>query len=234
MTRLLASVRSVEEAEIALRAPIDVLDMKEPAAGALGALDTDVIRAIVKVANGRRTTSATTGDLPAQGEMMVEWAREIAALGVDYVKVGLFGPHYLEKCLPALKNAAEEIRLVGVLFADRIADFEGPCSLLKEAGFAGAMVDTADKGNGSVRKCATDEKLGRFVQAAHDCGLLCGIAGSLAVADIEPLQKIGPDYLGFRTALCEKGERDGRLSGEAIGKIVEIVNTGSAPLRTAL
>ena len=196
------------------------------AAGALGALDTDVIRAIVKVANGRRTTSATTGDLPAQGEMMVERAREIAALGVDYVKVGLFGPHYLEKCLPVLKHAAREIRLVGVLFADRIADFEGPCSLLKEAGFAGAMVDTADKTNGSVRKCATDEKLSRFVHAARECGLLCGIAGSLAVADIKPLQKIGPDYLGFRTALCEEGKRDGKLSGEAIGRVVARVKVG--------
>lgn len=233
MTRLLASVRSVEEAEIALRAPIDVLDMKEPAAGALGALDAEVIRAIVEVAKGRRTTSATTGDLPAQGEIMMKRAREVASLGVDYVKVGLFGPHYLEKCLPVLKDAAKEIQLVGVLFADRIADFEGPCWLLKEAGFAGAMVDTADKGNGSVRKCATDEKLGRFVRAARKCGLLCGIAGSLGVDDIEPLRKMEPDYLGFRTALCEGG-RDGKLSGEAIGKIVEIVNTGSAPLRTAV
>ena len=220
MTKLLASVRSVEEAEIALRAPIDILDMKEPAAGALGALDADVIRAIVKVANGRCTTSATTGDLPAQGAMMAERAREVAALGVDYVKVGLFGPHYLEKCLPVLKDVAGEVRLVGVLFADRFADFEGPCWLLKEAGFAGVMVDTADKGNGSVRKCAADEKLGRFVRAARECGLLCGIAGSLGVDDIEPLREIGPDYLGFRTALCEGG-RDGKVSGGAIGRVVE-------------
>jgi len=229
MTGLLASVRSVEEANIALQTPIDILDMKEPSAGALGALDADVIRAIVKVAGGRCTTSATAGDLPPQGDVMARRVREVAALGVDYVKVGLFGPRYLEKCLPVLRDAAREMQLVGVLFADRLADFEGPCRLLKAAGFAGVMVDTADKANGSVRRCADDDALQRFVNAARECGLLCGIAGSLGVDDIEPLREMGPDYLGFRTALCEGGKRAGKVSAAAIGRALEKTKAGNTP-----
>ena len=230
MTGLLASVRSVAEAKIALQTPIDILDMKEPSAGALGALDADVIRAIVEVADGRCTTSATTGDLPAQGDVMEKRVREVAGLGVDYVKVGLFGPRYLEKCLPVLREVAREVRLVGVLFADRLADFEGPCRLLKVAGFAGVMIDTADKNNGSVRQCLEDEVLERFVKAARECGLLCGIAGSLGMDDIGPLREIGPDYLGFRTALCEGGERGGTVSAEAIERALERTKAGVGPV----
>ena len=43
MTALLASVRSVAEAELALAGGADVIDLKDPSQGALGALPLSLI-----------------------------------------------------------------------------------------------------------------------------------------------------------------------------------------------
>ncbi|MEX0712176.1 MAG: (5-formylfuran-3-yl)methyl phosphate synthase, partial [Pirellulales bacterium] len=48
MTKLLVSVRSLAEARLALAAGVDLIDLKEPARGSLGALDPAVARQIVR------------------------------------------------------------------------------------------------------------------------------------------------------------------------------------------
>src|SRR5712691_8352699 len=48
MTKFLASVRDVSEAEIALAAGADIIDLKEPARGALGAVEPAIIAAAVR------------------------------------------------------------------------------------------------------------------------------------------------------------------------------------------
>jgi len=57
MTRMLASVTGVEEAEIALSGGVDIVDLKDPAAGALGAVATDAVRRTVAFVAGRAETS---------------------------------------------------------------------------------------------------------------------------------------------------------------------------------
>ncbi len=90
MTKMLASVTGVAEAEIALAGGADIIDLKDPKAGALGAVPTDIIRQAVTSVAGRRATSAVCGDLPMEPETIRAKAEEIAATGVDYVKVGFF------------------------------------------------------------------------------------------------------------------------------------------------
>ncbi len=68
MTLFLASVRDAEEAELALRAGADIVDLKDPGQGALGALAPDTIAACVKHVAGRAPISATIGDLPLEGD----------------------------------------------------------------------------------------------------------------------------------------------------------------------
>ena len=223
MTQLLASISNTEEARIALQTPVGILDIKDPTQGALGALDTNTIAEIVQLTAGTCPTSATTGDLPADPKLVLQKAQATAELGVNYIKIGMFGEAWLLQCLPALKTIATHTNLVGVLFADYFADLSGPCYLLKSVGFCGAMVDTADKKNGSVRTMKSDDELVEFVQTAHANKLLCGIAGSLKYEDIMPLTMMKPDYLGFRTALCENRLRQGKLSAIRIQKIAKTI-----------
>ncbi len=53
MTRLLVSVRSAAEAEIALVGGAALIDVKEPARGALGMADFQVIRDVITAVAGR-------------------------------------------------------------------------------------------------------------------------------------------------------------------------------------
>jgi len=208
MTGFLASVTSAGEAEIVLAAGADIIDLKDPHSGALGALPSAVIRDAVRAVASRRTVSATAGDLPMQPRLVTAAAARIAALGVDIVKVGLFANGEPLACIDALaEQAARGTRIVAVLFADQAPDF-AVIDRLRAAGFAGAMLDTADKHAGGLRRHLGDAVLGDFVERVSRCGMLSGLAGSLGLADIVPLARHAPDYLGFRGALC----KDGRTS----------------------
>ena len=46
-----------------------------------------------------------------------------------------------------------------------------------------------------------------------------GLAGSLGLADVAPLAELGPDYLGFRGALCGRGGRTAGLDAAAIAEV---------------
>jgi uncharacterized protein (UPF0264 family) len=208
MTGFLASVTSAAEAEIVLSAGADIIDLKDPHSGALGALPSPVIAEAVRAVAGRRTVSATAGDLPMEPRLVADAVVRIAALGVDIVKVGLFPGGDPLACIAALaREAARGTRIVAVLFADRSPDFS-TIDRLQDAGFAGAMLDTADKAGGGLRRHLGAAVLGEFVERVSRSGMLSGLAGSLGLADIAPLARHAPDYLGFRGALC----KDGRTS----------------------
>ena len=205
MTGVLASVRSADEAEVALAAGADIIDFKEPRSGALGALPAEVIRTAIARIGGRRPLSATVGDLPMEPQPLARAVGNVHALGVDFVKVGLREDPALASCLTALDAAAASgVRIVAVLFADTAPDF----ALIERAcdhGLAGVMLDTADKRRGTLRDFLDDTRLSEFVARARAVGLLAGLAGSLRASDIADLVALGPDYVGFRGALCSNG-----------------------------
>jgi uncharacterized protein (UPF0264 family) len=213
MTGLLASVTSAAEAEIALAAGADIIDLKDPRSGALGALPAPAIRDAVEAIAGRRTVSATAGDLPMQPQAVAAAVAGIARLGVDIVKVGFFPGGDPDACVAALADQIlQGTRIVAVLFADQRPDMQ-LIAHLKAAGFAGAMLDTADKGAGGLRHHIEDGALGAFVDDVRRHGMISGLAGSLTLADIPPLLRLRPDYLGFRGALCPAGRSSGLDAG---------------------
>ncbi len=219
MTALLASVNTAAEVRTVLATGADVIDLKDPRSGALGALPLPTIRALAKLVDGHRPVSATVGDLPAEPAALCAAAAATATTGVDFVKVGLFGSGDFAACVAALGvHAARGVRLVAVLFADQQPPLE-LLGALARAGFAGVMLDTAEKSGGGLRRHLDDRALGGFVDGARAAGLLVGLAGSLRLADIAPLLRLRPDYLGFRGALCGQGTRTDALDPAAAAAV---------------
>lgn len=220
MTGFLASVNSLEEACIALEAGVDVIDLKEPASGVLGAVPVATLREVVRFIGGRRLVSATVGDLPSDPRIISGAVAKVASQGVDIVKVGLFDRENRAAVLEALgKQARKGIRIVAVLFADREQALEPILTELAEAGLMGAMLDTANKQGKSLRHCCTDPQLAAFVEKGRGLGLVTGLAGSLRIEDIDPLLRLGPDYLGFRGALCLGNSRQRSIDPMAVRTI---------------
>ena len=86
--RLLVSVRNATEAHLAATAGAHLVDAKDPAAGALGALPTSTIRAIVDAVGGRAVTSAVAGEPETWADLAIR-VRRVALTGVGLVKVAL-------------------------------------------------------------------------------------------------------------------------------------------------
>jgi dihydroneopterin aldolase len=219
MTAMLASVRTLDEALLALRLGADLIDLKEPSRGALGALDHAAVRVMVRAVAGRRAVSATIGDIPEMdpGEMVAA-VEQMMATGVDLIKIGFFAHERTRECARALTALAARARLVAVIFADEPYD-AALVDTLAAARFAGAMLDTSLKNGKTLRDRRTDAELATFVRRARGLGLLTGLAGSLRREDILPLLATEPDYLGFRGALCLGSERVQMLDENAFAQI---------------
>ncbi len=217
MTALLASVTHRQEALLAARAGADLIDLKNPGEGALGALGEKEIRRIVETLPGHRL-SATIGDLPLHPRKIAAAVQATGNLGVDYVKIGFFPGGELEPVLEALQPLTGNLSLIAVLFADYLISLP-LIGAIAEAGFKGVMLDTARKNKGSLTRIRDLAFLRRFVTVAKGHDLLTGLAGSLRQEDIPRLLPLTPDYLGFRGALCQTGRRTRRLDPQRLARI---------------
>ncbi|RUU28632.1 (5-formylfuran-3-yl)methyl phosphate synthase [Mesorhizobium sp. M6A.T.Ce.TU.016.01.1.1] len=222
MTRMLASVTGVDEAEIALSGRVDIIDLKDPKAGALGAVPTEIIGQATSFIAGRAPVSAVCGDLPMEPETIRAKAEEIAATGVDYVKIGFFPSANAAACAEALAPLAARTKLIAVLFADLAPDFE-LLPIFAKHRFHGALVDTANKADGRLLDHLPPERIPGFIDRAKSLGLMVGLSGSLEAPDIPRLLPFAPDFLGFRGALCGDAGRAGSISAEAVSQIRELV-----------
>jgi uncharacterized protein (UPF0264 family) len=222
MTLFLASVRDAAEAEMAIGAGADIVDLKDPGQGALGALAPDTIATCVSVVAGRAPVSATIGDLPLQGESVRAAVRATAASGVDYVKLGLFPGGDAERCLNLLKTEAANVRLILVLFADSLPDIDA-IGLAARIGACGVMFDTLGKKAGSLPDHISLATLAGLVASAQDQGLTVGLAGSLKAKHVPSLLGLAPDLLGFRGALCQGGDRAQNLDAHRLAAIRALI-----------
>jgi uncharacterized protein (UPF0264 family) len=222
MTGMLASVNSMDEAKIVMAANVDIIDLKEPALGALGGLDISLVKKIVAIVNGQCPTSATIGDLPMQPEIIFNAVKEMAETGVNYVKIGFFASENHEQIIEKLATLTPHSNLIAVLFADTYPDFSLIDNLIT-TGFKGVMLDTQDKTKGSLTGMMAKTEIERFVSHVKSRHAICGLAGSLRLEDIPLLMPYQPDYLGFRGALCESHKRAGQLNQQSVKNIKQTI-----------
>jgi len=226
VTALLASVRSVDEALAAVGAGADIIDLKDPHAGALGALPAALIGAIVarvRAVSGA-PLSATIGDL-ADGEIdkMLHRVQATARTGVDFVKVGIAAGPHARQALERL--AAADHPVVPLFLADAGIDL-GLVETACAAGFPILMVDTADKRAGSLFDRVPLPALRRYLEITGAAGTRAGLAGSLRADHVPALLELSPAIAGFRGALC-----DGTRTGALVPARVKALRAALAPLR---
>ena len=110
--KLLVSPKDVKEASEAIAGGADIIDVKNPREGALGANFPWVIRQIRLLAPVRVEVSCAIGDVPNLPGSVSLAALGAATLGVDYVKVGLYGLKTAKDAVYLMKNvckAAKEL-----------------------------------------------------------------------------------------------------------------------------
>lgn len=207
MTSLLISVINEDEAQIALDFGADIIDLKNPSAGALGALPLAMIQTIISKVNGQKKVSATIGDIPMDAALICERIECFKRLKLDYIKIGFFETQDYASILSTLAHYAKEgVQLIAVLFAE----YDYPHGLIQQlqaANFIGVMMDTAHKNGQSLFSHYSIESAGTFVKEVQSNNMLAGIAGSLTIEHIAAIKTIAPNYVGFRGGACDENKR---------------------------
>ena len=153
--KLLVSVVSGEEAKRALTGGADIIDVKDPGEGALGAPAPRVLSEVVRAVGTRAPVSVALGDLPDLPHTAALAARGAALSGAAYVKVGLRGVRDLRRAVAMMRAVAEAVEMSGAqvsviaaAYADAAA-LDPPAlapadlpALVERTGIAGALVDT--------------------------------------------------------------------------------------------
>jgi uncharacterized protein (UPF0264 family) len=221
MPRLLVSVRNLEEAEMARIAGVDLVDLKEPLAGALGAIPRSERRRIAE------HWSQLSGEVPspqlsvALGELGELAGHELLDFGPEagwpdncfrYAKVGLAeaagDETWPERWQALALRLPPPTVLVAAAYADAPAALAPePEEVLDLAIACGAevfLLDTFRKLAGSVFELLPPNRLSRLRQRAEG-RLEFAIAGSVQRRHESRLRELQPEIVALRGAVCQSG-----------------------------
>jgi uncharacterized protein (UPF0264 family) len=226
--RLLVSPRDIEEAKRSLAA--DIIDVKRPAEGSLGANFPWVIRAITELSG--KLVSAAIGDFDFRPGGASLAAYGAAHAGADFVKVGLMfdGTARAEEFIRAVVRAVKEEFPEKFVVIASYSDYErlgtiSPFAMAPLAAAAGAdvaMVDTGIKDGKSTFEFMSEKSLGEFTAMNRNAGLMTALAGSLGFDHLPALKRINPDIIGVRGMVCG-GNRDSSIKEDLVARLVRMV-----------
>ncbi len=224
--KLLVSPINSSEAMEALTGGADIIDVKNPSEGSLGANFPWVIRSVCEAVKGRAPVSAAIGDFDFKPGTASLAALGAAASGAHYIKVGLYGTKTAEEAFELMRAVSRTISDFDAgrkMVAAGYADYSRINSVsLMEIPEIGAdvdadvvMVDTGIKDGKSSFDFLGEEGLFAFVDAARDQGLECALAGALKFENVEALRRLAPDIVGVRGVVCG-GDRMSTIKGELV------------------
>jgi uncharacterized protein (UPF0264 family) len=230
---LLISPINTDEARESIAGGADIIDVKNPKEGSLGANFPWVIKSIREITPKNMMVSATLGDVPYKPGTVALAAAGAVVSGADYIKVGLYGTSNFEEALEvmegvvrAVKDIREDTLVVASGYADsyRVGAVD-PADIPRvayEAGADLAMLDTAIKDGHTLFDYMDPDKLIRFNDEIHSYGLKSALAGSIQEDQLELLHQLGCDVVGIRGAACTGGDRDkGTIHHSAVSRLKE-------------
>jgi uncharacterized protein (UPF0264 family) len=217
--KLLVSPQNTSEAVECVNGEADIIDVKNPAEGSLGANFPGVIREIRRIVPNHIPISATLGDVPYKPGTIALAALGAAHAGAAYIKVGLFGTKTITEAIDVMKAVTKTV-----------TDFQLPAEVVaagyaegKEIGCINpllipeiahksssdfAMIDTYKKSNGkSIFDILSLEDLTHFIKASRKWKIGVALGGSITLKHIPALKKLKPDIVGIRGAVCDDQDR---------------------------
>jgi uncharacterized protein (UPF0264 family) len=223
--RLLVSVVDVGEAREAAAAGADIVDVKNPAEGSLGAPSPSVIAGVRAAVPADLPVSAAIGDMPNLPGTAALAALGAARSGAAFVKVGLWGVATEAEAvglLRAVREGASGAVVVAGAYADasRLAHAPLAPALLprvaRAAGVGVCLLDTAVKDGSGLLDWLSRDELTSLVADAHAAGLQVALAGALGAEDLPVVRAAGADIAGVRSAACGDGRRSGPLEAARV------------------
>jgi uncharacterized protein (UPF0264 family) len=219
--QLLVSPSSIDEARHSGAA--DIIDVKKPSEGSLGANFPWVIREIKTFS--KKPVSAAIGDFDYKPGGASLAAYGAACAGADYVKIGLAfegqeqAHDVIRAVVKAVKDEFPKKYVVIAAYSDfkrmhSISPFE-MAPIAAECGADVAMVDTGIKDRQSTFAFMNEETLRSFSEKNKKLGLGTALAGALKFEDIEALKRINPDIIGVRGMVCG-GDRNATIREDLI------------------
>lgn len=226
--RLLVSPSSIEEARSALSA--DIVDVKKPSEGSLGANFPWVIHAIKEMTE--KPVSAAIGDFDYKPGTAALAAYGAACAGADYIKVGLMfdGKEKAYELSKAIVKAVKDDFPEKIVVIAAYSDYErlgtiSPFVAAEAAADAGAdvaMIDTGKKDGKSTFAFMDADMLATFTEQNRSRGLETALAGSLKFEDLTALKAIDPEIIGVRGMVCG-GDRTDSIRPELVEKALAMI-----------
>jgi uncharacterized protein (UPF0264 family) len=233
--RLLVSVVSAAEARRALDGGADIIDVKDPGEGALGAPSPRVVSEVVREVGGAAPVSVALGDLPNLPHTAALAARGAALSGAAYVKVGLRGVCELDDAVALMRAVADAVQPQTAVIAAAYADADAldppalaPAwlpELVDRAGISGALVDTFVKDGRGLYGWLSESELAGLIVRTRGVGASFGVAGQLTRGQ---LRRVAADVVGVRSAVCHGGNRAADLDAELVAAAVAELRAASA------
>lgn len=235
--KLLVSVVSGSEASAALEGGADIIDIKNPTEGALGAPAPVMIREVCAELKGKKPFSIALGEFPGKPGAAALAALGSAYFNPDFVKIAFVpqsSPEEIVKTLKGIKNSLnlaqkeKKTAVVAVIFADtlntaswKLDDF---LAIAREGGAEGCLIDTWEKKGKSLLDFLSLEEIRAFIEDCRQNELFCGLAGSLKAAEVLTLSKLCPDIIGVRSAVCGGDRLRGALSRESVQELKRLLD----------
>jgi uncharacterized protein (UPF0264 family) len=225
---LRVSVVDAAEARAAAAAGADIVDVKNPAEGSLGAPSPAVIAAVRAAVDAGRPVSAAIGDMPNLPGTAALAALGAARSGAAYVKVGLYGVSTEADAIALLRAVREGVAdvpgtiVVAAAYADARRVPHAPLApellprVAHAAGVGVCLLDTAIKDGRGLLHWLSPDELTSLVADAHAAGQQVALAGALRMEDLPVVRATAADIAGVRSAACNDGLRTASLEGSRV------------------
>lgn len=228
MTQLLVSVRSAEEADLALSGGVDWIDIKEPTKGSLGAAEPEVWRKIIQTVDQRVPVSIALGEV---SDGAAEWSPD-SFRGASMVKYGLAK---LADCIDWMSIASlayDRVPLscsrVAVYYADeeraRCPPLTDVVQWSKQISAAAILIDTYVKDGRTLFDFLSIDQLAAATHQIRAAGAIAACGGSLSLPHLADAIVAGADVLAIRGAVC-RGLRTSTIDRQLVHHWKSTINS---------